>query len=876
MNWNDLRLRVRALTLRKRAEKDLEDELGFHIEMETRKNLAAGMSPEGARRHARIQFGGSAQVEEECRDARRVRLIDTLWQDVRYAIRGFCRAPAFVLTVIATIALGLGLNTTLFTIFNAYVLRPVSAYDPYSLYAFTWTNVHNRGHGFSWPEYQEFRKDNPAFREVFAFRNLQARVDGKNSFGQLVTGNYFHMLGVDAALGRVLTPEDSSAPGREQVVVLSYQAWQNRFSADPNIVGKKVMIRGCPLEIVGVAREGFVGLGELPEDFWAPLTIDALLEEGPDLFGPEHPGRLSIIGRLQRGLSVEQAKAGLTIWSQRTSAGLAEPERAIGVSLQPRATNVPLSRQAVLLFTPIVSAFGLVLLIACANVANMMLARAMARQREIGIRLSLGAARSRLIRQLLTECVLLSLPAAALGFVVSQATIEWGVRLMFATIPSEFVDFLRIVPMTPDLRVFGFMLGAAIASAVLFGLAPALQATRPNVVQAARGDFTNEFRPGRLRNFLVIGQITVCLLLLICAGVLLRGARRMQNLEIGLKTRDVVEIEIKDQLRSQILAKVFSEPLARAVAATEYPPLDGAFPHIPAAADDSDDAVQAMYTRVSPEYFDMFEIPITRGRNFTLQEANGGAPVAIISQATAHKLWPNRDALGQSMRLMPDARTGHTARHYSTVRVVGIARDVVSGFIGNGLDSTCVYFPVNLQSPGSALLVRVHGDAETARRKLEAGLTALDPGAIEQIHKMQEFVAGQIYPFQVAYWLGSAVGGLALLLTLSGIYGVLSYAVSQRTKEIGIRIAMGATERGVTGLVLKQSMGLAAVGIPLGALLGLGVSRIFASALVMINTFDALAYSGAVLLVLVTCAAAAYFPSRRAARIDPISTLRYD
>ena len=875
MNWSDLRLRLRALAFRNRTEHELDEELDFHIEMQTRKHLAAGMSESDARREACIRFGRAAEVKEECRDARRVNLAETVWQDIRYAIRGFRRSPTFVLTVVATIALGLGINTAFFTIFNAYVLRPVAVRNPYSLYEFLWMNRTGVGHRFTWPEYQEFRNQNPAFSQAFAYRNIQGRVDGRNVFIQLVTGDYFRTLGVNAALGRTLLPEDSSVPGREPIAVISYSAWRDRFASDPAIVGRKVLIHGHPIEIAGVMREGFMGLEAVPTDFWAPVTAAVLLEDGPDIFGPEHPGVLRILGRLKTGISVQEGQAGLTLWAQRITAGHPDSDKPAGAILRSRATTIPLTRTALLTFSPIVISFGLVLLIACANVANMMLARAMSRQREIGVRLSLGAARGRLIRQLLTESVLLALPAAAAGFAVSQFAIEYGARLMFATLPSEFAEFIRLAPLPPDLRVFGFMLVAAVGSALLFGLAPAMQATRANVMQAARGDFTNDIRPTRLRNFLVIAQITVCVLLLICAGVLLRGARRMQNLDPGLRTQNIVEIEIQEKSRARVLARLAAEPLVESVASAANTPLDGAFPRIQAGAANNTVLVQASYNHVSPEYFPIFEIPILRGRNFTAEEANSGAPVAIISQGAAQQLWPNRDAVGQSMRLAPEQGTASGVRRYPAVRVIGIARDAISGWIGNGLDKSCVYFPANPLASGN-LMVRVHGDAETARRKLDADLSAIDPAAVQQIHKMQEFLAIGTYPFRVAHWISSLVGALALLLTLSGIYGVLSYVVSQRTKEIGIRMAMGATTGAVVGLVLKQSMRLACMGIACGGVLALGVSRIFASRLVMMDTFDGWAYCAGMLVVLSACAGAAYFPSRRAARIDPVSTLRYD
>src|SRR5258708_20572251 len=415
MNWNDLWLRLCALILRNRVESELDDELESHIEMQARKNLAAGMSEAEALRRARVQFGGAEQVKEECRDARRVRLIETIGQDILYAIRGFRRSPTFVLTVVATIALGLGLNTTLFTILNAYFFRTVSVHDPHSLYEFLWTDRAGGRHSFTWQEYQEFLEENPAFSDALAYRSVFTRLDGRNILGHSVSGNYFRMLGVGAALGRTLLPADSSPQGREPVIVLGYSTWQSQFASDRDVVGKKVWLRGYPFEVVGVALPGFTGLGDTPIDFSAPLTMNARFDDGPDLFGPEHPRRLFIIGRLKPGFSVRQAQAGLTVWAQRFTADRPDAEKVVGAVFWSRATSLVLNPRAALTLSPILVAFALVLLIACANVANMMLARAMSRQREIGIRLALGAGRGRLVRQLLTESILLALPAAAAG-----------------------------------------------------------------------------------------------------------------------------------------------------------------------------------------------------------------------------------------------------------------------------------------------------------------------------------------------------------------------------------------------------------------------------------------------------------------------------
>lgn len=435
-------------------------------------------------------------------------------QDMRYALRGFARNPAFVVTVSGTIALGLGLNLALFTLFNAYVLRPLTIRDPYSLFTFTWLNRAGNEHAFSWDEYQQLREQT-AFSETAAVQGLYTRVDGHPFHGELVTGNYFQMLGVGATLGRPLLPEDSIAPGREPVIVLSYDAWQSRFGGRLDIVGTKIIIRGSPMQVVGVAPREFHGLRESPQDFWAPVSMAHQLQDGPDLFGLAHPETLELVGRLIPGQGRSRTESVLLAWSQQMTAQLPENDKATGVLLRSQATSIPLTPELLIVFSPLLAAFFLVLVLACTNVASMMLARATVRQREIGIRLSLGAVRARVIRQLLTESILLAIPAAVLGFIISRLTIDAALWAVFATIPKDMLESVHDVARPVDWRVLVFMIFAALISAFLFGLAPALQATRVSVISSIRGNVSSYLSPSRFRNGLVVAQIAVCTLLLV-------------------------------------------------------------------------------------------------------------------------------------------------------------------------------------------------------------------------------------------------------------------------------------------------------------------------------------------------------------------------
>jgi predicted permease len=864
MAWRDLLLRIRALLFRSRVEQELDEELRFHLEMDARNHKTG----------ARTRFGSIDRVKEECRTVRGTQFIETSLRDIQYALRGFRRNPLFVLTVTGTIALGLGLNVALFTLFNVIVLRPFAVRDPYSLYAFTWVNRSGNYHAFSWREFEKFRESNPVFSDVMATEYMQGRMSGHPARGFLVTGNYFRMLGGSAHLGRLLVPEDASAPGREPVVVLGYNAWQYKFASDPNIIGKKILVRGCPLEVVGIASEIFTGLAQGAPDFWIPVSMAAQLENGPDLFGPDQPHRLVIIGRLRPNWGANQAEAALTAWSKQATADLPADGRPVGVVLQSQAPPGVVNRQVIMLFSPLFAAFGLVLLIACANVANMMLARSMARQREIGIRLSIGAGRSRLIRQLLTESILLAVPASLASFLVSRVAVDGTLRAVFATMPPDLVALVPAIAMPQDFRVFLFMVIAALVTAVSFGLAPALQATRPDVMAAARGEFTSDARPMRMRNALVICQITACALFLICSGVLIRSNRTAHDVNLGYQTHGVIFATISEKNRAKLLTRLAAEPAVEEVAGASTIPLNDTPPGLNISSG-GPTVVHAWRNSVSPEFFEVLRIPIIAGRNFTANEANAGAQVAIISELAARSLWPKDSPVGREIQIPRDPQSDTHEPKYRTVRVIGVANNIISSFVDGGSDPPVVYFPVTTRSQNS-LLLRVRGDVETVRRRLVDDLDRTLPGALEEDHPMDQWFAKSVYMFSMASWIGSALAVLALLLTLSGIYGVLSYLVTQRTKEIGIRMALGATTGAVEWLVWKQSGRLAAIGIGLGTLLALGVSRLLASVLVFINTFDALAYVGGMLLVAVASFAAAYIPSRRAARIDPLTTLRYD
>ena len=651
------------------------------------------------------------------------------------------------------------------------------------MYETFWSTADGGSRRLSYRELEDGRKNIGAFSESLGYELLLTRVEGRTLFGQLVSGNYFTMLGGDVMLGRPLLASDASTPGGEPVVVLSYSGWKNKFGGNPEIVGKKLIVRGYPLQIVGVARQGFTGVGEIPWDFWTPLTMSSQLMPltGRDRFEGDN---CRMVGRLKPGWTASRTRSALVAWGRQASAYRAAGERLTKVDLASRATTIPLVPEVIAGLSPILMAFALVLVVACANVANLMLARAMARQREIGVRLALGAGRRRLTRQLLTESVLLALPAAMIGFIISKLVVDGCVRLLYSTMPGEIREFLTLIPLNPDIRVFAFMLIASLTAALLFGLAPALQVTRPNVMQAARGEFTTDHRPTRLRHALVVAQVAVSALILICAAILLRQNLRVTGVEPGLNLQNVVEVETADRLRTDVIRQLAADPLVERVETAGKTPLLGLLKYIAVTPAGAKERIPAGFLVVSPGYMDVFGIPILSGRNFTEQEARERAPVAVISLSTAHRLFPGRNVVGQRFRfaLYRGQRDGSKPPDME-VTVIGVARDAVNGWIGDGIDPTCIYFPAPVDAPGS-VFARVRTDSVTARAKLDAALARAVPGGVDQIHSMEEIAATQRYPFRVGYWLSAGLAGLILVLTLAGIYGVLSYLVAQRTKEI--------------------------------------------------------------------------------------------
>ena len=809
-------------------------------------------------------------------------VVDNVIRDVVYAFRSFGRAPLAALTIVTTVGLGLGLVAVVFTILNAYIFLVDGVRNPHELFAVVrQRSATAEPETFTRAQYDGLIRETGVFAEAFASTpEIDSWIEGRRMEGPLVTGNFFQVLGVSAARGRTFTPLDDE-PGARPIVVLSHRAWVRHFASDPNVLTRPVLLNGTPFHVVGVMPEDFRGLAVVSPDYWAPLSLLSDFRRG--LEGRDNPVGLTIVGRLKPGVSRGQALAQLVAWDSRQAIERSGERPPTSLVLEPRRGTVPQPAEAMLMFVPLFFAFGLILMIGWANVANLLLARGVARQREIGIRLAIGASRRRIIWQLLTESLLLALVSAALGFGISRLALAAVVYAVTSTFPPEFGD-IRLAMPPADWRVVLFLVAGAMVSTVFFALAPALQATRFELLRAIRGEVVRNAGPGRARDALVALQVTASVLLLILAAVFLRSSWAAASVDPGIRTIDTVSVNIaNEQRRGAVLDLVKRDPSVAAVAAS-WPGLTGRS----ALADGANGKSTVRYQLVSPEFFDVLGVDLVRGRGFTDAERSAAAAVAIVSESVARQLWPGADAVGQVLRLEPDpngdtSQAEDPAIPSQALVVVGIARDV-PGFRLGGVrmgGGARVYAPIGAEIARTTLTLRVRGDSERARQALVDKLAAIDLN-IGEVAALRTMARMEAYLLGIPFWLTLVLGTLALLLTLSGLFSVLSYLVAQRTREIGVRMAVGATSRSIAALMLLQSarpvgIGLLAGGSLTAALGGVLLATPAAEQIgESVRLFDPVAYAASLLCIVAACACAALIPALRAGRIDPVGALRQD
>lgn len=887
MNFRDLLLRARALFARNRVERELDDELSFHLEMETRKLIEQGLDPEEARYKARARFGSATVTADECRDERGTAWVDNTISDVLFALRSFKRAPLAALTIVGTVAVGLGVVAVLFTILNVFMFRIDTVPDITEMYEVNRPSQASELPDFTRPQFEAMRRETSVFTDAYATMiEVDLRVDGRVMNVSLVTGNFFSVVRMNPVMGRALAPADDERGG-SPVAVLSDRGWERRFNRDPNILGRTVLVGGAPYEIIGVMPGEFRGLQVSAPDMWAPLSRVGDFQ--PDARGSEDKIGIDIVGRLRPGMTMENARAQLTAWHSNQAPATADRD-SMGIELLPRQGTVPQPMEAMIVFTPLFIVFGLILMIGSANVANLLLARGVARQKEIGIRLSLGASRRRIVRQLMTESVLLALAAAIGGYVISRITLEGVVAFMMRTMPMDLGDVNLAVPVA-DWRVAVFLVVTAVIATTFFALIPALHATRVEPVRTMRGELVRDAKPGRARNALIGLQVFASALLLICAAVFLRSSMASSKFDPGLRTADTVLIEINEPKRTALLQAIATESTITEYAAMRPPLL--ALP-LKAFATTGLGKTAVAYKFVSAPYFDVLGIPILRGRGFMASERDDSS-VAIVSESTARALWPDGHGVGETflleadlsggqgnsiLQINPDAGGNEPISAPRTVTVVGVTRDV-TGFRLSDVRDAGVFLPTSAEAARTTVVARVNGDPTLVRDSLIDRFTRIDTN-MGQIITLRTVARIEVFFLQIAFWVSVVLGGLALLLTVSGLFSVLSYLVEQRTKEIGVRMALGASSQKVTRLMLAQTAGPVLIGLLAGAGLAASLATLLLSTDLggligaIVHVTDPIAYASSVMVIVAACLVAAWVPASRASRIDPMKTLRQE
>lgn len=795
-------------------------------------------------------------------------------QDLRYGLRGLLRSRSFLLTTVMTLALGLALMAVAFSVVDAYVLRPYAVRNPEELHKIGWRSRDSGGPSFRWKDYVELRDRADLFGAAIAESMRFVSSAGRPLKLALVSDNYFESLGPKLSMGRPFGRVD--AEGANEVVVLSDQAWDRIFSRSPSALGATVDLNGRPFVVIGIMGPAFAGLSE-PPDAWVSLPTYAAVAS-PDLTGLNQPAALDVFVRLNPQRSAAQAESALAPFM----ASIVEGQTDVRAHVSLHATPNPLTVQVLALLAPVFAAFGLVLATACANVSNVMLARALSRRREIAVRLSLGASRGRIIRQLFTEGLLIAWLAGVAGVIIAGWMVKGGAAAIWSAVPPSVAGLVRLAPMGIDHRVFLFAFGIAALAPLLFALAPAVQVSRVALMDALRD--LGALRGSRLRSVLVASQVMMSTILVILAATLTRNGASVGAIDLGYQMRGVVSINIRgtDTALLAKLAAVFANDTRVAeIAVTGGNPLFIRSRDVAASPSDERAARGTRYTFVSPAYFSLLGMPIERGRGFTDAEAASAARVAVVSAATAHRFWPGMDPIGRTIRIESrDGRPVEELPGYPYVTVVGVTRDVVSGLIVDGVDQGHIYLPAGPTDPHVfAMLVRGRTDSDLRPEVLDELFrrVAPDPQIFEAL-PFAEMHDVQMFPLRAASWVGGLLGVTALVLSVTGLYGVLTYTLGQRTREIGIRMALGATASTVVALVLRQAVRLAGGGAAIGLAISFAAMWLLSSVIRLrtVSVLDAAAFGAGLAVVIAATALAAYQPARRATRVDPAQALRTD
>ena len=811
--------------------------------------------------------------------------MQTLWQDLRYGARMLRKQPGFTLIAILSLALGIGANTGVFSLVNTLLLRSLPVENPQQLMAVNLTM--NKGTEYvssSYPNYKDLRDRNDVLAGLVAYRptTLSLSSEGKNErlFGYLTTGNYFDVLGVRAMLGRAFTPDDDRAPGAHPVTVMSHRCWQNRFGGDPSVIGKNVILNGHAFTVIGVAPKDFHGTEIMfAPAFWAPMMMQRQIEPGSDFLNDRSDGRLMLTARLKGGVTAGQAQSSLSNLMSQLATEFPRDNEGRGVELNLPGLISPNFRTPIIGFAAVLMGIvGLVLLIACTNLANLLLARATGRRKEIAVRLALGASRWQIVRQLLTESVLVSLLGGGLGLLLAA----WINDLVSAFKPP--VDLPLQLDLSLDWRVMSFTLALSVFTGIVFGVIPALQSTKLNLVPALKDEtsLAGHRRP-RLRNALVVAQVALSLVLLICAGLIVRSLQQAQSLNPGFNPENAVMLSFDlglqgyDQARGrafsqQALDRVRALPGVEAAALSNWMPLTLTESTTVVYVEGKTtqhlaNLPSTIYCRVGPEFFRTMGVPLLAGREFAPQEREKEARVVIVNEAFARRFWPGENVIGKQFKF--------GGAEGDPWQIIGLAKD--GKYVSLGERPRLLVYQPLLRDYSSLvnLVARTSSDPQTTLAAIRREVQSLEPTLpLYNVKTMQEHLSLPLFPARVAATVLGCFGLLALLLAAVGIYGVMSYSVAQRTREVGIRMALGAQRRAVLALIVRQGMSVALIGVGLGLALAFAATRLLADLLYGVSATDPLTFSIIALLLMMVALLACWVPARRATKVDPMIALR--
>jgi predicted permease len=895
MNLRDARLRLRSLAHRRAVERELAEEMDFHLEMQTRKHIAAGVESAEARERALREFGNAELAKDDARDARGVRVLEEIGQDARFGVRLLRRSPGFALVAIVAIGLAIGINAGFFTLIDAFVWRPIPVARPERLVRASLRFAEGGGTIlWSYPQVQVILAHARTLSEVFpearcanvTFRAAPRSVVIPAAPG-CVIGSHFSGLGGRASLGRPLVPADD-ANDAPPAIVISDAMWTRAFSRAPDVVGRDVVINGTHATVAGVMSPSFIGLRPIVPDLWMTITLAARVGATPGRLDDRNNRFIDVRARLRKNVSRAQGEAELSALVAEPSPSISHPNAStvVGVGLSANDSMLAPTWQTWLVLAPALMVVALVLIIACANLATLMLSRALARQREMAVRLAIGASRARLIRQLLTEGLVIALAGATLGLLLARVTVDVVSRGFFSAVPTSFGTIA--LDLAPSWRVVAYTVVLAVAAVLSFALAPALQVTSQSVTASLKGEDSalgTRIRRSRFRDALVAAQVAGSLVLLVASGTLIASMRSFGSVAPGLETRRVTIASLGlsapgrvpqtlVDARAAFDARVGALPTVKATARVLHPPYTPWFPRLAVASSESKTYWRLQYNAVTPSYFTVVQQRLVAGRTFSAADSANGADVAIVTEAAAHALWLNSTAEGQTLRV-----AGTRDEPDRLYRVIGIVADAHSGVVWDDDSDGYVYLPAtakDLSESAMPILVRSDASSPAMARAIEDVARQIDADAPLSIGPVLSAREVSLTPIRYGTWITSAVGVFGLGLALIGLYGVVAFAVVQRRRDIAVHIALGAVSRDVMRLVLSHELRLVAFGLLVGLLLSAGEARLIAAWLVPLTSLGPVSFAGISLALFLVAFVATLVPALGALRIAPMAVLRQE